>query len=111
MCVSYFVTRELLCNRLPVIVECGKSYKGRSWFFYLGWAQGFPRKNTCVLYFYNIYLLPSQEQPVQSGQLTVCENQVRTQFTPLCLVLLKLNDNKIEDEHYNHLNEIMEVLD
>ena len=31
--VNYFVTRELLCNRLPVLVKCRKSYKGRSRFF------------------------------------------------------------------------------
>jgi len=29
------VTRELLCNPFPGLVQCGKSYKGRSWFFTL----------------------------------------------------------------------------
>ena len=45
--------------------------------------------------FANIYFLPSQEQSVQIGLLTVCENLAtceKTQFTPLLyLVLLKLN--------------------
>jgi len=57
--------------------------------FYLGWAQGFPRKNTRVLCFRNIYLLLSQENPAQSGKLTVCKNQARTQFTPLVPCILK----------------------
>jgi len=46
--------------------------------FYLGWAQDFPRKNSCFHYFRIICLLLSQEQPVRSGELTVCENQART---------------------------------
>jgi len=29
--------------------------------FSLGWAQGFPCKNSCVHYFRIIYLLPSQD--------------------------------------------------
>jgi len=57
--------------------------------FYLGWAQGFPRKNSCVHYFRIIYLLPSQEQPARSGELTVCENQARTEFTPSCVLYSK----------------------
>ena len=66
-CVSYFVTRELLCNRLPVLVECGKSYKGRSWFFTLVGHKVFHVKNSCVHYFRIIYVLPGEEQPVRSG--------------------------------------------
>jgi len=58
--------------------------------FYLGWARGFSRKN-CVFFI----SADSQEQSVQTGLLTVCENLAtceRTQFTHLlCLVLLKLN--------------------
>ena len=35
--------------------------------FYLGWAQGFPRKNSHVHYFRIICLLLSQEQPIRSA--------------------------------------------
>ena len=42
--------------------------------FHLGWARGFPRKNLVFSIFTNIYFLPSQEQSVQTGLLTVCEN-------------------------------------
>ena len=66
-CVSYFVTRELLYKRLPVLVECGKSHKGGSWFFTLVGHKVFQVKNSCVHYFRIVYLLPSQEQPVKSG--------------------------------------------
>jgi len=63
--------------------------------FHLGWARGFSRKNLVFSIFANIYFLPSQEQSVQIGLLTVCENLAtceKTQFTPLLyLVLLKLN--------------------
>ena len=63
--------------------------------FHLSWARGFPSKNLVFSIFVDIYFLPSQEQSVQTGLLTVCENLAtceKTQFTPLlCLVLLKLN--------------------
>ena len=49
--------------------------------FYLGWAQGFQRKNSCVHYFRIICLLLSQDQSVRSTNLTVRENLALTQFT------------------------------
>jgi len=88
VCVSYFVTRELLCNYLPVLVECENPTRvGRG--FYLGWAQGFPRKNFCVHYFHIIYLLSSQEQPVRSGELTVCEIRQEHNSPPSCVLYSK----------------------
>jgi len=64
----------------PTRVGCG----------FLPWmAQGFPRKNPCVLYFCSSYLLPSQEHPAQSQKATVCENQARTQLTPSCVLCSK----------------------
>jgi len=62
---------------------------------YLGWVRGFPRKNIMSSISANIYFLPSQEQSVQTGSVTVCKKLAtfeRTQFThPWCLVLLKIN--------------------
>jgi len=57
--------------------------------FYLGSAQGFPRKNSYIRYLFFDYLLPSQKHPAQSGKATVCENQARTQFTPSCVLYSK----------------------
>ena len=63
---------------------------GRGFLSWLG--TRFPRTNSCVHYFCIIYFLPSQEQSVRSGELTVCENQARTQFTPpLVSYTLKVN--------------------
>jgi len=37
VCVSYFVTRELLCNYLPVLVECENLTRvGRGFFSLVG---------------------------------------------------------------------------
>ena len=91
----------LLCNVVARLVNCVKILQGEAVVSHLGWARGFPRKRLVFSIFANIYFLPSQEQSVQIGLLTVCENLAtcgRTQFTPLlCLVLLKLN-NKIVKE-------------
>ena len=63
--------------------------------FYLGWTQGFPRKN-CV---FTIYFFPQyfaycyvQKQPVRTGVPTVCEKLAKafknTIHSPSCVLVL-----------------------
>ena len=81
--VSYFVTD------LPLLVKRENPTGGRSWFF-LGWAQGFSRKNSCVLYF--PYYLPTIESSsVSKISLTDCSRKLgkNTIHPPLVSCTLK----------------------
>ena len=68
--------------------------------FYLGWAQSFPRKKSCVsTLFYSAVIccsLLSHEQAVRTGAVTVCE-KLATTFKSIIhppLVFCTHNPNK-----------------
>ena len=80
-CVSYVVSRELLCNRLPVLVECENPTGGRSWFFTLDGLKVFHVKIVCfyfVLFHCFCCLLLSHKQAVRTGAVTICEKLAMT---------------------------------
>ena len=66
--MSYFVTD------LPVLVKGKNPTGGRSWFFTLV-AQGFPRKNSCVLYFSH-YWPTIESRSVSKISLTDCSRKL-----------------------------------
>jgi len=63
--------------------------------FYLGWAQGFPRKNLCVHYFPHICLLLCPNQAARSTRLSDLRKfDKNTIHPPLVFSTLKLTQRE-----------------
>ena len=90
-------------------MKCGKSYVGRSWFFTLIGLKVFHVKNSGVHYFRIIWLLSSQEQPVRSGELTVCKIRQEHNSPSSCVLYSKSQQRLIFMNLCSTENQIAEI--